>query len=153
VSAAPGVPQTEQLPARRIPEGARPSRGGESDLAVLVEQLLEEHPGISPDRAEAALKLTKQNGKYNLYKAAAMLPGQEGAPITIPSESPPSQRDAHCGQDEGDSVYFSSSSESNESSSESDAEQGCKKRGRRAPPSEADPSDSDGQELSAAKIK
>ena len=48
---------------------------------MLVEQLLEEHPGLSPDRAEAALKLTKQNCRYNLYKAAAVLPGQEGAPM------------------------------------------------------------------------
>ena len=150
-AAAPCAPQAERPPAKHIPEGARQSRGGESDLAVLVEQLLEEHPGLSPDRAEAALKLTKQNGRYNLYKAAVVLPGQEGAPISIPSESPPSQRSAPSEQNKKDDVYFSSGSESNESSDESEEEQGCKKRGRRAPQSESEPSDGDGHAPSGAK--
>ena len=59
------------------------SRGGETELPILVEQLLEEYPGLSPDRADAALRLTKQNGHYSLYRAAAVLPGVEGAPLEL----------------------------------------------------------------------
>jgi hypothetical protein len=52
-------------------------------LAVLVEQLLEEFPEISPERADAALKLTKQNGRYSIYRAMKLLPGNEGAPLDV----------------------------------------------------------------------
>jgi len=64
--------------------GAKPSRGHEGDLTSLMVQLQEEYPGLSPERAEAALKLTKQNGRYNLYAAAAALRGREGAPDCAP---------------------------------------------------------------------
>ena len=118
--------QTAPPPVARAAEGARPSRGGDGDLAVLIEQLQEEYPGLSPDRAEAALRLTKQQGRFNVYRAAAVLPGREGARIVLPSESPPLSRDNPGVQDAEGKVHFSSSSGESESTSDSDAASGCK---------------------------
>jgi hypothetical protein len=102
--------QAKKQPAKAaIPAGSQPSRGVESDLDVLISQLIEEYPGIDPERAEAALKLTKTGGRYNLYTAAAVLRGMEGAPI-VPDESPsPSSSASSDEQSEKDtagSVYF-----------------------------------------------
>lgn len=72
-------------PPRQFPSGSRPSAGDETVLKVLVDQLCEEYPDLSPDRASAALRLTKQNGRFNLYAAARVLPGREGAPIVLHS--------------------------------------------------------------------
>jgi hypothetical protein len=99
---------------RQGPPGSRPSNGGDAVLKVLVEQLCEEYPDLSPDRADAALRLTKQNGRFNLYAAARVLPGREGVPIVLSSP------DTHPG-DSAKHVSFSSGKSSTASSSWIDA--------------------------------
>ena len=105
-----GEEPTKKQPVKAaVPAGARPSHGNESDLDALLLQLIEEYPGIDPERAEAALKLTKTpGGRYNLYAASAVLRGREGAPIVLESSSP--SRSAISGeqseQDTASSVYF-----------------------------------------------
>ncbi len=106
VNDTPPVIQTRQ----RGPPGSRPSNGGDAVLKVLVEQLCEEYPDLSPDRADAALRLTKQNGRFNLYAAARVLPGREGVPIVLNS---PDGSAKH--------VSFSSSTTSNTSGNWIDA--------------------------------
>ena len=89
----------------------------QSDLAALISQLQEEYSGLSPERAEAALKLTKQNGRYNLYAAASVLPGREGAPIELRSSSSSERSEQHAEQ----AVHFDTST--------SDAEQASSRTG------------------------
>jgi hypothetical protein len=93
---------------RPVSLGAQPTSGGDAVFQALREQLLEEYPHLSPDRAEAALRLTKQNGRFSIYRASRVLPGREGAPIVL---TPPS---GSSGSDKR--VSFSSSKASNTSS-------------------------------------
>jgi hypothetical protein len=120
VAAAAGSVVPDSLPQTSAPAaapaGARLSNGGEEILQVLVGQLLEEYPGLDPERAEAALKLTKQGGKYSVYRASAKLPGVEGAPIVLRSPSPAQDTE----DNEGASVRFTSGGERSSSSSSDD---------------------------------
>jgi hypothetical protein len=111
VQTRPADLQPERVVVTPAPVGSRPSRGSEGDLIVLIEQLTEEYPGLSPERAEAALKLTKQNGRYNLYAAAAVLPGREGAPIVPESPSLSGHSDGQGKQDAASSVHFTDSTD------------------------------------------
>jgi hypothetical protein len=45
----------------------------DEEQGELIARLREEYVDLSPERAEAALKLTKQNGRYNIYKNTALL--------------------------------------------------------------------------------
>ena len=128
--AQPAMQRNVHAATTAAPVGSRPSRGGESDLAVLVEQLTEEFPGLSPERAEAALKLTKQNGRYNLYAAAAVLPGREGAPIVLGSPSLSRSSGERSEQDATSSVYFADDANATNTGSESSSNgSGRKRRG------------------------
>lgn len=57
---------------------------------MLTEQLRVEYPGLSLGlaRADAALKLTKQNGEYCIYRATRILPGREGVSLVLESPTP-----------------------------------------------------------------
>jgi hypothetical protein len=125
VAAAAGSVVPDSLPQTSAPAaapaGARLSNGGEEILQVLVGQLLEEYPGLDPERAEAALKLTKQGGKYSVYRASAKLPGVEGAPIVLRSPSPAQDTE----DNEGASVRFTSGGERSSSSSSDDEDSRC----------------------------
>ncbi len=125
--------------------GAKEVQGGthDAELQLLIRQLLDEYPELSPERADAALKLTKQNGKYNLYRAARVLPGREGAPITL-HDSPGDnagkgivQRPARKGEAK---VYFASSeSEDDDDFVEPGAQLPLKIHDRDGPETEATP--------------
>ena len=128
--AQPAKQQSEHAAVTTAPIGSRPSRGSEGDLAILIEQLTEEFPGLSPERAEAALKLTKQSGRYNLYAAAAVLPGREGAPIVLESPSLSRSSGGQSGQDAAGSVYFTDGANATHTEHESGCEDGNKKRRR-----------------------
>ena len=74
-------------PASTIADANAPRNTASNEFEFLMTQLMEEYPGLSPDRADAALKITKQNGKFSVYRAARILRGSgvEGAPIMLDS--------------------------------------------------------------------
>ncbi len=137
VQAQPEKPRQEQPANAANPPGSRPSRGIEHDLPALIRQLIEEYPGLDPERAEAALKLTKQNGRYNLYAAAAVLPGREGAPIVLESPSLSRSSEDQSEQDAASSVYFTDGTCTTHTEGESGCE-GDKQRKRRNDTSDDD---------------
>jgi hypothetical protein len=98
----------------QAPPVSKLSTEGDATFKVLVDQLCEEYPGLSPDRAGAALRLTKQNNRFNVYAAARVLPGQEGVPIELRSPSTISG-------DPGKRVGFGGSSTSDSSATWIDA--------------------------------
>jgi len=101
------------------------SRGGETELPILIEQLLEEYPGLSPDRADAALRLTRQNGHYSLYRAAAVLPGAEGAPLEISDASSMERSDGQAASGGSTSDWVDPGSEGSDAQA-SEGEGACK---------------------------
>ena len=84
------VPESPELPTpppTTTDANASRNAAANAEFQFLMTQLMEEYPGLSPDRADAALKITKQNGKFSIYRAARILRGSgvEGAPIVLDS--------------------------------------------------------------------
>ena len=141
------VPQSpSSSPAPSPTPNRRPTQTDrDSQLQILIDQLLEEYPGISPERADAALKLTKQHGRYSVYRAAQALAGQEGAPIVLhsPVHAP---RGASKRADFGSLDFNSSSSEEGGGEDQSDPRKRAFTAGKaRRPRSRSPPGDGAGQ--------